>query len=583
MNYYGAPARKTGAAIIASGLALLMAHQALAGLPANFGTRQPSSWGGGFSPASFQCTAVPGEGTTNVITKVRTSGESYKAVFSGKVDCTNTDNSGNIVPTPPSPPKRCEIKLTYKNGVQQQCLVPGQAGFPQAANGYSSVLRTYMTCDDVTSSADIEGFISCPADSFDTCMADDIDGTEGDEDCGVRFGIIADKAEESVCRDIFGSAPLLDIPLAFPDVSDCGAGSASSTSGVIDFENQGNNERDPVNPIVEPSTGVTTTFRCIPDHGTPADCQIGSDSNECFYVLYGPDTTAFVPDDKPNPDTNVGHFGLSDDCNGPKETDEFQMLFSRPIRDLSIDVIDFRADGGAHVGDVVTFTGFSDGSLAQVVDSASYKIPGDTADGQVVTLSISGSNIVAANITTTTGDVGMALDNLRITERTEELPTQVLTATSRACAGPSIDSQGNAIEGFVSDPTFDPDRDCNIPEKGELPETSGVINSQLTPEPMCLGKFTRRACGANKPTIKIGPPFLRGKDVVKRSVEIDGPGFSKFNCKGNSDYACRATCDIKQYKAAKAAADENGMVLATLTGLTKQGDDFVAACMFQVD
>jgi len=124
----------------------------------------------------------------------------------------------------------------------------------------------------------------------------------------------------------------------------------------------------------------------------------------------GAPQTAFAPDDTPT-GGNPGELFLSDNSDGP---DYFIQFIDSAVSSVSLDLYDFRGDGGASAGDTATLTVYSD-ALTTAVGSTSYTIPSPLPpDGNTVTLSISTASapIKWAALTFSTRDAGTGIDNV---------------------------------------------------------------------------------------------------------------------------------------------------------------------------
>ncbi len=182
--------------------------------------------------------------------------------------------------------------------------------------------------------------------------------------------------------------------------------SASAHAAVIDFES-GFVDLQAVGTASAGS--ATATF----------ECGAGAPTGDCFIVGYGPPQTSFVPDDMPA--LAIGDFGLTDETNGPSAELDFFITFDRAVRDLGLDVIDYRVDGGPSIGDTATLTVYSDLAFTNLLDTVVFTIPNpNPVDGNVETLQTSASGIRSAKLVFDKPDVGVAIDNVtfRIPEPT---------------------------------------------------------------------------------------------------------------------------------------------------------------------
>lgn len=190
--------------------------------------------------------------------------------------------------------------------------------------------------------------------------------------------------------------------------------SAQAGTTIIDFESFG--DVVPVTSVVVP--GNVVTFSIIHPTGgtTPA-----------YTAQTGAPMTAFVVGS--TPDTPVGVTGtyLTDERAGPNLTGDYRMQFANPISSLSLDLYDYRVDGGPGIGDRAILTVYSDSNWTSPIGSDIFTIPNpNPVDGNIEHLSVAlGSyNILSADLTFVDGpldgnlsgrDVGTGIDNIAIT------------------------------------------------------------------------------------------------------------------------------------------------------------------------
>lgn len=124
-------------------------------------------------------------------------------------------------------------------------------------------------------------------------------------------------------------------------------------------------------------------------------------------------TTAFVPWDSPA-GTNAGKMFLTDELGeyGPVLALDYFIEFDKPVNYLSLDLYDYRVDGGPDLGDTATLTVYSD-LFTTAVGSDIYVIPvPNPVDGSVVTLSVFADSIRSASLVFDLPDVGTGIDNI---------------------------------------------------------------------------------------------------------------------------------------------------------------------------
>ena len=166
---------------------------------------------------------------------------------------------------------------------------------------------------------------------------------------------------------------------------------------LIDFESY--NNLDPVGTV-----GIVTF-----SVGTSSGAGPG------YIAEVGSPQTAFVPLDTPF-GIESGKF-LTDETNGPSAKLNYFMTFSVPVLDLSLDLYDYRGDGGATIGDTATLTVFSD-LFATPVGSDVFTIPTpQPVEGNIEHLSVlsPAAPILSAQLIFNKADVGTGIDNVSFT------------------------------------------------------------------------------------------------------------------------------------------------------------------------
>ena len=132
--------------------------------------------------------------------------------------------------------------------------------------------------------------------------------------------------------------------------------------------------------------------------------------------------TGFAPADTPS-EGRVGSIFLTDEAGGtlnenghtPEALDYF-FSFENPIRDLSLDLIDYRLDGLTLLGDSATLTLYGGPNYTDPLASEVYQVPAGLPDGFVKSLSAMLDETQEARSASLTfqgrGDVGTGIDNL---------------------------------------------------------------------------------------------------------------------------------------------------------------------------
>jgi len=167
---------------------------------------------------------------------------------------------------------------------------------------------------------------------------------------------------------------------------------------LIDFET-GFIDKQPVGDVIT-ATNIVTFGVGSCAAPTPA-----------FIAETGTPTTAYVPTDD-IPTGASGSFFLTDQTAAPKTTLDYCISFATPVNNLSVDLYDYRADGGASVGDVATLSVFNAGGSP--VGSVTFVIPPGTPDPNLATLSIQSPTdlISSAKLSFSSPDKGTGIDNI---------------------------------------------------------------------------------------------------------------------------------------------------------------------------
>lgn len=198
------------------------------------------------------------------------------------------------------------------------------------------------------------------------------------------------------------------------------AGPAHAIS-TLDFES-GFSDQEAVGTVIMADNILTFSVGDTLDSRGPGYIAMVGDSPK----------TAFAPGDTPT-DTGIsGDFFLTDEeLESESFTKNYYIEFDRAVSSLSLNVYDFRADGGPSIGDSVKLAVYSD-SFATAVGTSTYTIPSpDAADGNIVYLAVAGDlSILSASVTFSTGDTGTGIDNISF--QTIPAPGAVLLASMGA-------------------------------------------------------------------------------------------------------------------------------------------------------
>jgi len=174
---------------------------------------------------------------------------------------------------------------------------------------------------------------------------------------------------------------------------------AHAGTTIIDFESFG--DVVPVTSVVVPGNVVTFSIVDPAGNVTPA-----------YTAKVVGSQTAFVPNDTPV-GMQTGTF-LTDERQGPSLMGDYYIRFANPVSSLSLDLYDYRVDGGPAIGDTATLIVYSD-LWATGIGSDVFTIPNpNPVDGNIEHLSVAlGSfSILSASLTFNGPDVGTGIDNV---------------------------------------------------------------------------------------------------------------------------------------------------------------------------
>jgi len=121
--------------------------------------------------------------------------------------------------------------------------------------------------------------------------------------------------------------------------------------------------------------------------------------------------TAYVPLDTPAGE-NAGRMFLTDEAAGPVLALDYFIEFDVPVTFLSLDLYDYRVDGGPDFGDTATLTVYSD-LFTTAVAADVFVIPfPNPVDGNVETLFVAAESIRSASLIFDAPDIGTGIDNV---------------------------------------------------------------------------------------------------------------------------------------------------------------------------
>ncbi len=211
------------------------------------------------------------------------------------------------------------------------------------------------------------------------------------------------------------------------------------TAGMIDFNDATSGAN--YGPVVS-SDGVTVSF-FVGSNALVCPCgglssAVGAEPDSADAT-----TTAFQ-----NPvdggDTIAGGGGsgfLTDEAAGPVAALDYFFLFSVGIPDLSLEVLDYRGDGGVVPPATVTLETYSsaDWNPANLQGSAPFLLAAQGPDGLVISLNDVGGGlpIRSARVTFSQTDIGTGIDNLSWTDVSQipEPGTVILFGTGLLALG----------------------------------------------------------------------------------------------------------------------------------------------------
>ena len=173
-------------------------------------------------------------------------------------------------------------------------------------------------------------------------------------------------------------------------------------AGVIDFES-GFIDQQAVGAVVTATN--TVTFG------------VGSCTNPttAFIAEAGTPTTAYAPTDNIPLAASGGLFFLTNQDAAPKTTLDYCISFATPVSNLSVDLYDYRTDGGGIVGGLATLSVFD--SVPSLVGSVTFVITAGLPDPNLATLSIQSPSglISSAVLSFDSADQGTGIDNITFT------------------------------------------------------------------------------------------------------------------------------------------------------------------------
>ena len=190
---------------------------------------------------------------------------------------------------------------------------------------------------------------------------------------------------------------------------------AATIQTTIDFES-GFSDLDPVSTVSAGGTQVTFSV----GSGTTG----GSDPATIAEI--GIPSQGFAPRDGQGTaiEPLIGNFFLRDAHGDPENyPGNYFMEFDQLVSSLSVDLLDFRTDGGGEVGDIVTLNVFSD-LFTTNIGSTTFTITPGLPDPNLETLlvDLSDNFIRSASIIHSGQDGGTGIDNIVFEREVADIP-----------------------------------------------------------------------------------------------------------------------------------------------------------------
>jgi hypothetical protein len=187
-------------------------------------------------------------------------------------------------------------------------------------------------------------------------------------------------------------------------IGSIGINSHSAYADIIDFET-GFNDLDPVSAVITSNNVVT--FAVGPDDQNLSDAFIALDD-----AVSG-DTSAYQPDDEVPSLAPGGDYFLTDETEGPDLALDYFISFEYLVSSLSLDLYDYRADGGPSPDDTATLTVFDVGGSPIGADTFTIPNPDNTDNPNFVELSVNPNGLIkSAQLSFDKPDVGTGIDNI---------------------------------------------------------------------------------------------------------------------------------------------------------------------------
>jgi hypothetical protein len=173
-------------------------------------------------------------------------------------------------------------------------------------------------------------------------------------------------------------------------------------------------------------SGVTVDFFTL-NNGLCLASGPCAPTGSAYGAISGAPTTAFLPDDV-RAGGGDGDGFLTDEPDGPSPqgpgafTEDYLLRFDKPVHFLSLDILDYRNDGGPSVGaqaflEVFSTNDWDPDNMYATPLSAIFTLPGGTPDGIVVNLvNNAPGGILSARVRFSQADVGTGIDNVEWAE-----------------------------------------------------------------------------------------------------------------------------------------------------------------------
>jgi len=195
-----------------------------------------------------------------------------------------------------------------------------------------------------------------------------------------------------------------------------GIGAQQAFADIIDFESGLLTDGTAI-AVDKKAVGAVVTATNIVTFGVGLSCD---DQGTGFIANANTARTAYIPSDDIPDGAPEGLFFLSDEIAGPILALNYCISFETPVNNLSLDLYDYRQDGGASVGDVATLSVFDAGGSP--VGDDTFPIPEETPNPNLANLSVPSPTglISSAVLSFIDPDTGTGIDNIEFITSIDE-------------------------------------------------------------------------------------------------------------------------------------------------------------------